>query len=74
MGGDPQKPSQTSRQSDRKVVNLVLHVRDDHRRLANLWLSPKPRRVPMSDSISVQRSVDRMKIYMELRGLRPNTV
>jgi hypothetical protein len=28
----------------------------------------------MSDSIDVQKSVDRMKIHMELRGLRPNTV
>jgi hypothetical protein len=28
----------------------------------------------MSDSIDVQKSVDRMKIYMELRGLRPNAV
>jgi site-specific recombinase XerD len=28
----------------------------------------------MSDTSNVQKSVDRVKIYMELRGLRPNTV
>ena len=28
----------------------------------------------MSDAIDTQAPIDRMKIYMELRGLRPNTV
>jgi hypothetical protein len=28
----------------------------------------------VSDSIDVQKSFDRMKIYAQLRGLRPNTV
>jgi len=28
----------------------------------------------MSDAIDTQAPIDRIKIYMELRGLRPNTV
>lgn len=28
----------------------------------------------MSDATDTQAPIDRMKIYMELRGLRPNTV
>ncbi len=34
----------------------------------------EPRRLPTSKNSDVQKSVERMKQYMELRGLRPNTV